>query len=125
MSRITFTYPARVVRVVDGDTVVLDVDLGFHVWLRDQSFRLLGVNARERSEPGGKEARLNLVELLPVNLNVVISSVRNDKYGGRYDATVRLPDDSDLGMTLIRTQWAAAWDGYGEKPIPPWPRTVA
>lgn len=50
-------YPvARVLEVHDGDTVKLDVDLGFsvhtHAWVR-----LKGVRAPELSEAGGPEAR--------------------------------------------------------------------
>lgn len=36
-----------VVRVIDGDTIEADVDLGFGVTLRKQVFRLLGINAWE------------------------------------------------------------------------------
>lgn len=118
------TYPdAIVVRVIDGDTVVLDVDLGFDVWQRSQSFRLLGCNAREHDAPGGQEAVANLVELLPAGTEVTLTSIKPDKYGGRYDALIILPDGRDLTQLLIRAQWAAGWNGAGTKPVPPWPRT--
>lgn len=116
------TYPAQVVRVVDGDTVILDVDLGFNVWQRYQSFRLLGCNAREHDAPGGKEAIANLRTLLPVGSVLTVTSVKSDKYGGRYDAHLTLPDGQDLTRTLIETGWAAAWNGTGTKPLPAWPR---
>ncbi len=118
----TFEYQARVARVVDGDTIVLDVDLGFGVWLHQQNFRLLGVNAREKSEIGGAEARRNLSALAPVGSEVTVRSVKPDKYGGRYDAAVTLPDGRDLSTTLIQDGWAAPWTGQGTKPVPVWPR---
>lgn len=34
-------------RVIDGDTVVLDIDLGFDTWLRNQTIRLYGLNTPE------------------------------------------------------------------------------
>lgn len=43
-----YGYKARVVRVVDGDTLVLDVDLGFSVVLKGQTLRMARVNAPER-----------------------------------------------------------------------------
>jgi micrococcal nuclease len=42
-----YTYRAFVRRVYDGDTVTLDIDLGFDVVLREQRVRLLRINAPE------------------------------------------------------------------------------
>ena len=42
-----YEYHARVTQVVDGDTIVVDIDLGFNVVLSDQSVRLLGVDTPE------------------------------------------------------------------------------
>lgn len=118
-------YPhAEVVRVVDGDTIVLDVDLGFDAWIRNQSFRLLGCNAREHTAPGGQEAIANLRTVLPTGMVVALTSIKPDKYGGRYDAVITLPSGQDLTELLVSTQWAAAWNGKGSKPVPPWPRTL-
>lgn len=118
-------YPARVIRIVDGDTVVADVDLGFGIYRMAQTFRLLGCNAREHTQSGGMEARAHLVSLMPAGTVVTLTSVKNDKFGGRYDATITLPDGQDLVLLLVATGWVAAWDGVGVKPIPPWPRPMA
>jgi endonuclease YncB( thermonuclease family) len=120
----TFQYRAEVERVIDGDTVVLAVDLGFGVWLRAQSFRLLGINAREKAEAGGAEARAHLQAVLPIGMVLLINSVKPDKFGGRFDAHVILPNGTVLSQFLIQTGWAAAWSGAGTKPLPPWPRTA-
>jgi micrococcal nuclease len=119
-----YQYRAAVVRVVDGDTLILDVDLGFHVWLRGQSFRLLGCNARELHDPGGVEARDNLRNLfdLPAFRDVTLRTVKVDKFGGRFDATIMLTGGTDLVGMLIADGWAVAWDGTGERPVPSWPR---
>jgi endonuclease YncB( thermonuclease family) len=121
-SRGIYDYRAEVRRIVDGDTLILDVDLGFNVWLRNQSFRLLGCNARERGQLGGPEATANLEGLVPVGSSVIITSVKVDKYGGRFDAAITMPDGSDLSTELVMGGWAAPWTGAGEKPIPAWPR---
>lgn len=119
-----FDYRAVVVRVVDGDTVILDVDLGFGVWLRYQSFRLVGLNAREHADTGGKEAKANLESRLPVGTVATVTSVKNDKYGGRFDAEIIVAGGVSLNRELIHDGWAAAWSGAGAKPVPPWPRKV-
>lgn len=42
-----FLYPATIERVIDGDTVVVDLYLGLGVILDDQYIRLYGINAWE------------------------------------------------------------------------------
>lgn len=42
-----YEYHAKVTQVVDGDTIVVDIDLGFSVVLSNQSVRLLGVDTPE------------------------------------------------------------------------------
>ena len=60
-----YTYNADLVRVVDGDTLDVHIDLGFRVW-HSCKVRLLGVNAPEihkRAEmEAGKAARLALIK---------------------------------------------------------------
>ena len=40
-------YKIEMVRVVDGDTVDVDIDLGFGVWLRKQRIRLYAIDTPE------------------------------------------------------------------------------
>ena len=51
-----FEYKCKVTKVVDGDTVDVDIDLGFGVWLRDQRIRLYGIDTPESrtSDPSEK-----------------------------------------------------------------------
>ncbi|TCS60812.1 hypothetical protein EDD52_113106 [Primorskyibacter sedentarius] len=46
---------AEIVRVIDGTTVVADINLGFRTWLRDEHLRLNRIDTPERSTPEGKE----------------------------------------------------------------------
>ena len=119
--RPAFTYAATVRSVYDGDTIKVDIDLGFSVHLHT-SARLLGCNAIELSQPGGVEARDNLRALLPTGTVVTLRSVLVDKFGGRVDAQVTLPDGTDLVTGLIAAGWAAVWSGAGPRPVPAWPR---
>lgn len=47
----------RVLRVVDGDTVDLELDLGFHMSAALR-FRILGVDTPERGQPGFQNAAI-------------------------------------------------------------------
>ena len=54
---------AIIVRVIDGDTVVVHMDLGWHTWRHDEHIRLNGIDAPERTDPGerstGSAARVS------------------------------------------------------------------
>ena len=42
-----YEYRCNVVKVVDGDTVDVDIDLGFGVWLKDERVRMMGIDTPE------------------------------------------------------------------------------
>ena len=81
-----YTYKAKVGRVIDGDTVVLEIDLGFNIF-HLMSCRLLGVNAPELNAKDEETkfyaviSKEFLMLLLPVGKIVTIESKKLDKYG--------------------------------------------
>ena len=42
-----YEYKCKMVRVVDGDTVDVDIDLGFGVWMQKQRIRMYGIDTPE------------------------------------------------------------------------------
>lgn len=76
----TWTVPATVLRVVDGDTVRLELDLGWHITLV-ANCRVIGINAPELSTLEGQAARAYAAQSLPVDAAVVFESKALDKYG--------------------------------------------
>ena len=42
-----YEYRAKVNRVVDGDTVDVDIDLGFGIWIHDERVRIMGIDTPE------------------------------------------------------------------------------
>jgi len=91
-----FSYKAEVVGVKDGDTIVANIDLGFGVWLRKQTFRLQGIDSPELKTPEGKVSRDKLKELI-LNKRVILNTRKDskEKYG-RWLATVILEEDKNL-----------------------------
>lgn len=51
-----YFYRADLVRIVDGHSVMLDVDLGFFTWHRKTTVRLAGIEAPDPTTPAGKAA---------------------------------------------------------------------
>ena len=81
-----YTYKATVVRVIDGDSIELVIDLGFTVQWRS-TCRLYGINTPElRSKDADEKAKaIAAREFTKANLNegaiVIIKSKDLDKYG--------------------------------------------
>ena len=109
-------YPATVKRIIDGDTIQVDVDLGFDVHLEDQIVRFYGCNADEHNTPGGKAAIAWLETMIKPGDPVQLVSHGYDKYGARIDGAITLADGTDLIAAEITAGHAAAWDGKGSKP---------
>ncbi len=98
----------------DADTVRLDVDLGFNVWLHRVPFRLAGIDAPELGTAEGRAARDWLRQVLPVGTDIVAITQkdRGDKYG-RYLADLYQHPDylNSVNDQLIDAGHARAYDG--------------
>lgn len=103
-----YEYRALITRVVDGDTVHLDLDLGLHTWLKDWPYRLGRINAPELSTPEGQLAKVGLVDYLgPLPLAVVVRTKRDkaDPYK-RYIIDIELPGGVNLNDWLVSNGYA-------------------
>lgn len=81
-----YNYEAKVERVVDGDTLKLDIDLGFTIHWKS-SCRLYGINTPElkaKSIEVRESAKLSMqyvIDNLQVGSTILIYSRELDKYG--------------------------------------------
>jgi micrococcal nuclease len=75
---------AKVSRVIDGDTLDLEVDLGYNVSLKIRG-RLLGVDTPERGHKDFSVAKQNLSDLVSQNCDgegyIIVASTKTGKYG--------------------------------------------
>lgn len=75
-----YTYAARLGRVIDADTVVLDLDLGFYQWRLGRSYRLARINAPEMSTVEGVAARSSLVARLAAVVAFLVTTAKSDSF---------------------------------------------
>jgi endonuclease YncB( thermonuclease family) len=81
-----YIYKAELIRVVDGDTVDLIIDLGFDT-SRKERFRLYGIDAPELRTEAGKAAKAWLMSVLQplgfiyVQTIQLSTKAKRDKYG--------------------------------------------
>ena len=90
-----YTYQGKVIKVYDGDTITVNVDLGFNVELKKEKFRLIGINAPEVRgvhKIAGKKSRDWLRD--QILGKTIIITTEQDKKGkyGRWLAKIWLND---------------------------------
>ena len=109
--RLMFEYNCTIVKVIDGDTVDVDIDLGFGVWLKKQRIRLYGIDTPESRTRDLEEKKYGLVAKafvlahLPLGSTRTLTTVQDKtgKYGrilGKFKAY-----DSDLDAWVNMNQW--------------------
>ena len=95
-----YKYKCIIRRIVDGDTVDVDIDLGFNVWMNNQRIRISGVDAPEvrtrdlEEKAAGFESKAFVEGLLPVGSKQVLISKEYNSSGkyGRIIGTFELYD---------------------------------
>ena len=104
-----YSYKAIVTNVVDGDTVDVNVDLGFKVYSK-QRIRLAGIDTPERGQPGYQEAKDRVTELV-LNKQVFLTTFKASKFG--YYLGIVVPEDTgfDINTTLLAENLAKVYDG--------------
>lgn len=119
-SSVAYAVPARVGYIVDGDTfsgrVLLqdDIEISVRVRLRNvDTPELHGACINEIIM--ANIARDRLSELIPVGSVVDLQNVKDDKYLGRIDANVIIPDGRDVGDILVAEKLGRPYSGGRRK----------
>lgn len=75
-----YEYKCKILRVVDGDTVDVDIDLGFGVWLRNERVRMMGIDTPESRTRDLEEKKFGLAakkfvkDCMPVGSSQVLKT---------------------------------------------------
>lgn len=97
-----YRYRISVVRVIDGDTIEADIDLGFYARIRT-NLRLYGIDCPEMNTPEGKAARQAVIDIVIDGGPLTADTIKADKYGNRWDAVVWLSDGRNLSLELVKS----------------------
>lgn len=115
-----YEYAALVVKVIDGDTVDVDIDLGLDVWKKER-IRILGIDAPEINAvgPEGEAARDWLRTYLVPGDVVILRTVKDkkEKYG-RYLASIQAAPKAwpnelpiDIATEMVNAGHARVYNG--------------
>ena len=122
-----YEYKCKVVKVVDGDTVDVDIDLGFGVWLRDERVRIMGIDTPESrtrdkvEKVFGLAAKKRLKELLKNGavLKTQVNKDGEDMKGkfGRILGDFMIEDDKMVTDIMIEEGHCVAYFGGSKEEI--------
>jgi micrococcal nuclease len=118
-----FEYQCKIVKVIDGDTADVDIDLGFGVWMKKQRIRFYGVDTPESRTRDKEEkvyglmAKEFVLSHLPVGSTQVLRTKKDGvgKYGRILGEFVI--DDTTVNQLLIDTHNAVAYFGQSKDDI--------
>mgnify|MGYP001468926217 len=118
-----YEYQCKIVKVIDGDTADVDIDLGFGVWMKKQRIRFYGVDTPESRTRDKEEkvyglmAKEFVLSHLPVGSTQVLRTKKDGvgKYGRILGEFVI--DDTTVNQLLIDTHNAVAYFGQSKDDI--------
>ena len=123
-----YEYKCKVLRVVDGDTVDIDIDLGYGMWMHKERVRIMGIDTpesrtRDKVEKAfGLASKARLKEMLPIgsiqHLKTEIDRSGEDKRGkfGRILGDFII-DDKRVTEVLVEEGYAVAYFGGSKEEV--------
>jgi micrococcal nuclease len=117
-----YDYQCTIVRVVDGDTVDVDIDLGFDTWRRGERIRLYGVDTPECRSRSATEKKAGLlakgfvIQALHEGGTYKLTTKEKGKFG-RYLGTIKINGELTINAALISEHLAVPYSGQNKKEI--------
>ena len=118
-----YEYRCKVTRVVDGDTVDIDIDLGFGVWLHKERVRIYGIDTPESRTRDKEEKKYGLMAKEFVKQFVKGDSIKltTQKYDakGKFGRILGdiIVDNRSLSDTMIQEHHAVIYHGQSKEDI--------
>jgi micrococcal nuclease len=122
-----YEYRCKVVKIVDGDTVDVDIDLGFGVWLKKERIRMFGIDTPESrtrdldEKKYGLMAKEFITKLLDDEGGIVLKTRKDaeGKYGRILGELWRTTDfaDKSINQIMIEKHHAVSYHGQSKEDI--------
>jgi micrococcal nuclease len=110
-----YEYNCKIVRVVDGDTVDVDIDLGFDTWKCGERIRLYGIDTPECRTRDAEEKAAGLLakdfveRCLHVGKTYKLTTKEKGKFG-----TIYLTDENSINAALVKERLAVPYFGQSK-----------
>ena len=117
-----YEYKSKILRVVDGDTVDVDIDLGFGVWMHKERVRIMGIDTPESRTRDKDEKARGLISkdflVKELSKGDVVIKTKKDKKGkfGRILGEFYV-NNININRLMIHSFYAVAYDGQSKEDI--------
>jgi len=122
-----FEYHAKVNKIIDGDTINVDLDLGFNIVLSNQSVRLLGIDTPESRTSDKAEKIFGALSKEKVKEfidkcegQIILRTFLSDseeKFGRLLGEIINPKDNTVLNNWLIANHYAVAYSGENKDKV--------
>ena len=118
-----YEYRCKILKVIDGDTVDVDIDLGFGVWMHKERVRLFGIDTPESRTRDKEEKKYGLLskkfiqERYPVGSNAILIT-HKDATGkfGRILGELKY-NNTTINKKMILEGYAVAYHGQSKEDV--------
>ena len=117
-----YEYNCKIVRIIDGDSILVDIDLGFGTWRCGESIRLFGVDCPEcrsrdpKEKAAGLAAKTFVKGLLHDGGTYTLTTKEKGKFG-RYLGVIMLSDKTSVNAALVSEHLAVPYHGQNKQEI--------
>jgi micrococcal nuclease len=117
-----YEYNCKIVRVIDGDSIILDIDLGFSHWIHNERIRLYGIDTPECRTRDAEEKAAGLLakefveDALHVGGTYTLTTREKGKFG-RYLGVIMLSDKTSINAALVSEHLAVPYYGQSKQAI--------
>ena len=117
-----YEYPCKIVRVVDGDIVDVDIDLGFSHWIHNERIRLYGVDTPECRTRDAEEKAAGLLakefvkDALHVGKTYKLQTREKGKFG-RFLGVIFISAKTSINAALVTEHLAVAYHGQSKTEV--------
>tara|TARA_R110001632_G_scaffold39999_2_gene99876 strand:- start:623 stop:1030 length:408 start_codon:yes stop_codon:yes gene_type:complete len=114
-----YEYNCKIVRVIDGDSIIIDIDLGFSHFIHNESIRLYGIDTPEcrtrdaEEKAAGLLAKKFVEEALHVGGTYTLTTKEKGKFG-RYLGTIYLTEETSINAALVKERLAVPYFGQSK-----------
>lgn len=127
-----YEYRCKIIKIIDGDTVDIDIDLGFGIWVRNERVRIHGIDTPESRTRDKVEKKFGLLSkefvkgMLPIgSIQTLVTEKPGDESKGKFGRILgkfRVYDsvtdrEMFMGDIMIREGYAAPYFGESKDDI--------
>jgi len=117
-----YEYRCKVVHIVDGDTVDVDIDLGFGVWMKKQRIRMYGIDTPEsrtrdlEEKKYGLAAKEFLTGMLDDEAGIILKTYKDKegKFGRILGELWRITNYADQSINEYMVEKSHAVEYFGQ-----------